>query len=184
MADRAVGLEFEYRVQVLYRVALDPSPTASPVGVDLTELPNGDFEADVNGKRIHVDVAAVGPHLSVRIEGRIVDLTVSGQLPNLTVVVPGFRAKVSVQTGGRATAEAARKDVGPQQMTVRAPMPGRVIRVHVSVGMRVEPGQALLVLEAMKMENEVRAASGGSVVAVHVISGATVEANAPLVTLS
>ena len=170
--------------EVLYRVALDPIANAAPVGVDLIELPNGDFEAVVNGKRMHVDVAAAGPHLSVRIEGRIVDLTVSGRLPNLTVVVPGFRAKVSVQSGGRPTAEAARKDLAPQPMTVRAPMPGRVIRVHVSVGMRVEPGQAVLVLEAMKMENEVRAASGGSVATVHVTSGATVEANAPLITLS
>ncbi|MBK8217100.1 MAG: biotin/lipoyl-binding protein [Myxococcales bacterium] len=62
-------------------------------------------------------------------------------------------------------------------------MPGRVVRVMVKPGDTVERGQALLVLEAMKMENEVKAKDTATVAEVHVAEGATVEANAKLVTL-
>ena len=62
-------------------------------------------------------------------------------------------------------------------------MPGRVVRVPVQAGDAVRTGQALVVLEAMKMENEVVAAHPGTVVEVHVVAGAAVEANAKLLTL-
>ena len=63
-------------------------------------------------------------------------------------------------------------------------MPGRVVKVLVAEGEVVRAGQGLLVLEAMKMENEVRARSGGTVAKVHVTAGATVESSAVLVTLA
>ncbi len=66
---------------------------------------------------------------------------------------------------------------------LRAPMPGLVVRVEVAVGQRVGVGQGLVVVEAMKMENELRAAAGGLVAAVHVAPGQVVEKGAPLVTL-
>jgi biotin carboxyl carrier protein len=68
--------------------------------------------------------------------------------------------------------------------TVRAPMPGLVVRVAVVVGQRVEAGAALVVVEAMKMENELRAPRSGVVETVHVAPGDTVEKAAPLVTLA
>lgn len=58
---------------------------------------------------------------------------------------------------------------------LRAPMPGLVVRVLVERGQAVEPGQGLLVLEAMKMENELRATAPGRVVAVLVSPGQAVE---------
>jgi biotin carboxyl carrier protein len=63
-------------------------------------------------------------------------------------------------------------------------MPGRVVKVLVAKGDAVEPGKGLVVLEAMKMENEVRAKIAGTVADVHVVAGATVEGNAKLVTLA
>jgi pyruvate carboxylase subunit B len=63
-------------------------------------------------------------------------------------------------------------------------MPGRVVRVLVAEGAEVEAGQPLLVLEAMKMENEVRAPVAGSVAAVAVVAGAAVESGARLLTLT
>jgi glutaconyl-CoA decarboxylase len=62
-------------------------------------------------------------------------------------------------------------------------MPGRVIRVAVHAGDSVRKGQTLVVLEAMKMENEVLAAGDGTVLEVHVTVGAAVDANAKLVTV-
>ncbi len=67
---------------------------------------------------------------------------------------------------------------------VKAPMPGLVVRVEVSEGKAVEVGEALVVVEAMKMENELRATYKGVVERIHVKAGDRVEKGAPLVTLS
>ena len=65
-----------------------------------------------------------------------------------------------------------------------APMPGLVVRVLVEPGDEVRPGQGLVVMEAMKMENELRAASGGRVARVLATPGTAVEKGALLVELS
>src|SRR5439155_10901483 len=67
---------------------------------------------------------------------------------------------------------------------VKAPMPGLVVRVEVSVGQVVEAGEGLVVVEAMKMENELRASHRAIVEQIHVSAGDRVEKGAPLVTLS
>jgi pyruvate carboxylase subunit B len=72
----------------------------------------------------------------------------------------------------------------PLGATMRAPMPGLVVRVHATPGQRVEAGAGLVVVEAMKMENELRAPHAGAVETVHVAVGQTVEKGAPLVTLA
>ena len=66
---------------------------------------------------------------------------------------------------------------------LRAPMPGLVVRVEVEAGQVVAAGAGLVVVEAMKMENELRADRPVRVVAVHVQAGEAVEKGAPLVTL-
>ncbi|HWC73131.1 MAG TPA: biotin/lipoyl-containing protein [Gemmatimonadales bacterium] len=67
---------------------------------------------------------------------------------------------------------------------VRAPMPGLVVRVEVSEGQVVEAGEGVVVVEAMKMENELRATTRGVVARVHVKPGDRVEKGALLVTLT
>jgi pyruvate carboxylase subunit B len=67
---------------------------------------------------------------------------------------------------------------------VKAPMPGLVVRVEVVQGQAVEGGEGLVVVEAMKMENELRAPSPGVVAQIHVKAGDRVEKGAALVTLS
>jgi biotin carboxyl carrier protein len=64
---------------------------------------------------------------------------------------------------------------------VIAPMPGRIVKVLVKAGDRVARGQGLVVVEAMKMENELRAPREGTVAAVRVSEGMSVEASAVLV---
>ena len=66
---------------------------------------------------------------------------------------------------------------------VRSPMPALVARVEVSPGETVHPGQILVVLEAMKMENDVRSPAGGTVQSVAVAAGATVEKDQLLLTI-
>jgi len=73
---------------------------------------------------------------------------------------------------------------GPGGSKVKAPMPGSVLEVKVSVGDEVSEGDVLLVLEAMKMENELTAAQAGTVSEVLVKKGDTVNSGDPLVVLS
>jgi biotin carboxyl carrier protein len=170
---------------VRYFVALDPDPAAAPVVVDLNELPNGALEAMVDGRPIAIDLVHVGSRLSARVDGKVVDLTTEGALPDLGIVASGHRSYVRVQSERMRSAEQAKSSsVSASDRVVKSPMPGRVVKVLVAEGDDVAVGQGLLVLEAMKMENEVRARVAGKVSQVHVKAGATVEGNAKLVTLA
>jgi biotin carboxyl carrier protein len=71
--------------------------------------------------------------------------------------------------------------VGPAP--ILAPMPGMIVRVSVKAGDRVEAGQGVVVMEAMKMENELRATAAGTVRSVEVVPGTAVEKGALLVAL-
>lgn len=79
------------------------------------------------------------------------------------------------------TREGAAK-AGPSPLV--APMPGLVVRINASIGDRVEAGQALVVMEAMKMENELRSTAAGTVAAVRVTVGQAVEKGSVLVELT
>ena len=66
---------------------------------------------------------------------------------------------------------------------VQAPMPGNILKVNVSAGQAVKAGTVLVVLEAMKMENEIMAPKDGTVTQVLVSKGSTVDTGAPLVVI-
>ena len=69
-------------------------------------------------------------------------------------------------------------------VSVKAPMPGNIMKVNCKVGASVKKGDVLVVLEAMKMENDICAPQDGVVASVEVAQGATVETDALLVTLN
>ena len=79
----------------------------------------------------------------------------------------------------RSLTGAAEVPRGPRP--VRAPMPGLVVRVEIGVGQSVKAGQGLIIVEAMKMENELKADSAGVVSAVHIEPGQPVEKGTLLV---
>jgi len=171
-----------------YFVNLDPAPGAAPIVVDLVELPSGELDVCVDGKRVPVDVVALagaGSPLSIRVDGQIVDLTTEGQPPELGAIASGHRSYVRVESERQRAASAAKKGPGgASDKLVKSPMPGRVIRVLVAKGDEIAVGQTMCVVEAMKMENEVKAKAACTIAEVHVSEGATVEANAKLLTLA
>jgi biotin carboxyl carrier protein len=172
-----------------YFVNLDPAPGAEPIVVDLAELPSGELDVSVGGKRVSVDVVSVGNGparpISVRVEGRMVDLTTEGQPPELGAIASGHRSYVRVESERQRAAAAAKKSGGTtSDKLVKSPMPGRVIRLLVAANDEITAGQTLCVIEAMKMENEVKAKANGILATVHVVEGATVEANGKLFTFA
>ena len=68
--------------------------------------------------------------------------------------------------------------------TIKAPMPGTILKVNVSNGQAVKKGDVLFVLEAMKMENEIPAPQDGTIASVNVQKGSSVNANDVIVTLA
>jgi len=80
----------------------------------------------------------------------------------------------------QAAAPAATAGAGE---TVNSPMPGNILAINVNVGDTVSEGQVLMILEAMKMENEIMAPVSGKITSISVTKGATVESGALLCTI-
>jgi glutaconyl-CoA/methylmalonyl-CoA decarboxylase subunit gamma len=151
--------------------------------VEVNSRADGSLAVTVAGKTIDVDAISLShSDWSMRFGGRMVDMTVEGAPPVLGAVLSGRRTYVKVESErSRAANRASGGGTGAREKDVRSPMPGRVVKVLVQPGEEVGAGQAVAIVEAMKMENEVRAKKGGKVARVHCNSGQTVEPNAVLV---
>ena len=93
-------------------------------------------------------------------------------------------APAPAATPAPKAAPAPSKSGATGSITIKAPMPGNIIKVNAKVGASVKKGDVLIVLEAMKMENDICAPQDGTVASIEVAQGATVETDAVLVTLN
>ena len=93
-------------------------------------------------------------------------------------------AQAPVAAPAPKAAPAPAKSGSAGAIAVKAPMPGNIMKVNAKVGASVKKGDVLVVLEAMKMENDICAPADGTVASVEVAQGATVETDALLVTLN
>jgi biotin carboxyl carrier protein len=102
-----------------------------------------------------------------------------------TLWIDGYRFEAeALDERTRAIRDLSAATAGPVgPAPVRAPMPGLIVRVNVKVGDEVQAGQGLVVMEAMKMENELRATAAGTVKSIEVVAGTAVEKGALLVAL-
>lgn len=100
--------------------------------------------------------------------------------------VPEIKTQVQTQAAAPAPKAAPRKEtaVPAGSSVITSPMPGTILKVNVSAGESVKKGQVLLILEAMKMENEIVAAADGTVASVNVSKGTSVNAGDVLVSLT
>lgn len=100
-----------------------------------------------------------------------------------------YEVEIEEMTGAPAAAPVAAPSAAPAPAaggtgeSINAPMPGNILSVNVAAGDTVKKGQVLMVLEAMKMENEIMAPRDGKVTAVAVAKGAAVESGALLCTI-
>jgi biotin carboxyl carrier protein len=163
------------------------------------------YIVDVNGERVSVTLGAEGvsvdgervsAHLAELRGSPMHTLTVDGSVHsvrvgrregrgNYTLWINGYRYEVEAlderQRRIRDLGVGRAAHAGPAPLL--APMPGLVVRVLAREGDLVQPGQGLVVVEAMKMENELRATAAGRVRSVHVVQGATVEKGSLLIEL-
>jgi biotin carboxyl carrier protein len=144
------------------------------------------WKVTLDGRALNADIVEIAPHtLSLLLEGQSYELRVS-PLPDGTLQVQTglqeFIAEVVDPRAWRGRRHGAVEAEGRQQ--VLAPMPGKVVRVLVQVGDTVEAGQGLLVVEAMKMQNEIRSPKGGTVERFNVKEGQPVNAGEVLCIVS
>ena len=118
----------------------------------------------VNGTEYEVELEVDGTTWTATVEGE----TFVIDMPDVVATAKPRRS------GGRK-----KKKSG----TVSANIPGKVVTVDVSEGQEVIEGQVILILEAMKMQNEIQAPVSGTVVSVHCTEGEAIEANVPLVVI-
>jgi biotin carboxyl carrier protein len=156
--------------------------------VEIEALGAGSFRAQLDGCAEAADVVETGPDsYSILLAGRAFEARVSRQgsgETDLLVRCAGmdFRMQVRDPRSWRAGRHNVLAAAGPQQ--VLAPMPGKVVRVLVAVGEEVEAGRGLLVVEAMKMQNEIRAPKSGRIERVLVTEGQPVRTQEALVIIS
>ena len=157
--------------------------------VFVQELPGGKYEvrlvdeqAGEKGRLLETEVVARPGLLNVRLDGRVLDLVVNGALPDLDVFASGRRAAVRVESARmRAAASVRARDAKGGDGVVTSPMPCKVVKVLVKEGDEVSVGTPLIVVEAMKMENELTAERAGVVSKVFVKTGDAVEGGAQLI---
>ena len=153
------------------------------IEVELEPLDDGAFELTLDGTTCRVDFRRVGPRTgSVLIDGRSHLLTFEENNGNLVVSDGAGRIPVRVRDERELVLDGllGRRPEGTHAGVVKSPMPGKIVEVLIAEGDRVEVDQPLLIMEAMKMENEVRSALAGIARKVHVQVGQTVSAGDPL----
>ena len=106
------------------------------------------------------------------------NVTVNGTAYEITLQVVDAADVKAVPAAAPATAPAPAPVAGGE--TVSSPMPGTILNVNVQNGAAVKQGDVLMILEAMKMENEIVAPCDGTIASVNVTKGSTVETGAVL----
>ena len=170
--------------------ARPPSRTAVRVDgtlfvVEIEESPEGPLRVRVDGQAVDVDarLEASGSG-SLLLDGvsHVVDQGAGNGETHVVVDGEGFAVQIEGDAARRRGGSPDGRSRGGQRLV--APMPGKVVAVLVAVGQAVERGVGLVVLEAMKMENEFRATGSGVVTEIHVSPGQAVNAGDLLVVIA
>lgn len=153
--------------------------------VELERAANG-WRISLDGRPVNADAAEIDSHtLSLLLDGLSYEVHIVESPDGVLTLQTGlqeFTAEVTDPRAWRGRRHGALEAEGRQQVV--APMPGKVIRVLVQAGDKVEAGQGLFVVEAMKMQNEIRSPKGGTVERLHVQEGQPVNAGEALCVVS
>lgn len=157
-----------------------------PCEVELRER-LGRLEVRVDGALVPVEYTEVDRlgQLALLVDKKSYGASIEGAGDEWSVVVAGHHYKVEIEDERERAARAAERSQSARGAgVVKSVMPGIVIKLLVKEGERVEAGQALLILEAMKMQNEIAAPAAGKVARIHVAQGQAVSSGEKLVMLA
>jgi len=150
--------------------------------VGLVEESDHHYAVTIDGRTVHVDAAKSGRTIySIIEDGKQFEVIVDDQgAHGFDVFVAGqiFYLQALDERSKLLTASTKPIATGPQR--VESEMPGKVVKIAVSVGASVVEGEGILILEAMKMENEIKSPVEGVVTEISVAEGQTVESGALL----
>ena len=139
------------------------------------------FVVSVDGRELDVDLAAVEPgSYSLLVGGEAAEAVVVRDGSRRYVVVDGRTVVLAEAAAGETQTSAAVEDIVAGVQTIRAPMPGKVVKIVASEGDAVEKGRTVVVVEAMKMEHPLAAAGPGVVKKISCSEGQNVDADQPL----
>ncbi len=140
-----------------------------------------EWKCKLDGRELPLDVvSAQDGMLSLLLQGKSYEVKQEtvGAESNMVVGQERFSASVRDPRSFRSRRRAGASEQGV--MKIKAPMPGKVVRILAPVGSQVETGQSVVVIEAMKMQNELKAPKTGVVKKINVEEGAAVEAGQAL----
>ena len=141
----------------------------------------GEWSCKLDGCEWPADVVSIqNDVLSLLLDGKSYEIKQETVGTEANIVVGHERFSVSVRDprSFRSRKRAGASEQGVKKIT--APMPGKVVRILAGVGAQVEAGQSVIVIEAMKMQNELKAPKSGIVKKLNVTEGAAVEAGQSL----
>jgi biotin carboxyl carrier protein len=149
-------------------------------------LDDGRFRVSIDGAERLVDARALRPGTwSLLIDGRSFVVDLDPRRAGIAASVGASEVLLTIEDAlHRRLSTAAGTRPAPRGESIRAPIAGKVVKVLVAPGDQVAPGTPVLVLEAMKMENELLAERGGAVTAIHKAAGQAVDTGDLLVELA
>jgi len=153
--------------------------------VELETVGDGKVRAVIDGVPVEAELRTADDALLLVTPGRTLELVAAGKGTAVALWTSDGELTAEVLDDRQAAARKARgRGTRDAESILRSPMPGRVVKVLCAPGNAVERGQGLVVIEAMKMENELGSPGTGTVKTVHVETGKTVEGGQVLVELS
>jgi biotin carboxyl carrier protein len=139
------------------------------------------WRCKLDGKEFPVDVfSPQSGVLSLLISGKSYEVRQENTAAETNIVVGHERFRTAVRDPRSLRSRRSSDDQGHGIRKIIAPMPGKIVRILAPVGSEVEAGQAVLVIEAMKMQNELKSPKKGTVRKLNVSEGAAVEAGQAL----
>ncbi|MCU7552334.1 hypothetical protein OCK74_24655 [Chitinophagaceae bacterium LB-8] len=133
------------------------------------------YKFKIKDRKYNVDILGIEDNLAkVIVNGETYEIEVEQQLK--TTKTPKLTRSLAVPStdGTPSTARTASPSAPKGTGTLKSPLPGKILDIHVNIGDKVSIGQTILCLEAMKMENNINSDRDGMITAIHIQKGDTV----------
>jgi len=141
--------------------------------LSLEEKSKNEILVSIGKKNYRVSVESLGPdEILLNIDGRIHNVIINANSLYYSVYVNGRSFKVEKKSVSQILGA---KGIKPRKRDIKTSMPGRVVKVYIREGEEVKEGQAVLVLEAMKMQNEIKSPQSGRIITISPKAGDSVE---------